>query len=88
MTLSDSFLRWRVERTTVAELECKPVFHLESPLSDSFEEWRILKGKLQPGDELWTFCSPQELWDRRMGWQGILLLREGQVVEVCITAQN
>jgi hypothetical protein len=47
-----------------------------------------LKRLMQPGDELWTFRSPQEEWDRHMGWQGLVLVRGGKLVEVIVMDQN
>ena len=37
------------------------------PFGRIHDDWDILKGKMQPGDELWTFCSPQGEWDRCRG---------------------
>jgi hypothetical protein len=88
MTLAESFLAWRQERVTVGQVETKPILDHEFPLSDSFADWCNLKQLVQPDDELWTFCSPQQTWDERMGWQGLVLVRDGKLVEVCVTAQN
>jgi len=88
MTLEETFMEWRKERVSVEDIELKPIFDLETPLSDDVQDWRRLKSMVKDGDELWTFCSPQEEWDRFMGWQGIILVRKGRVVEVCVTSQN
>jgi hypothetical protein len=88
MNLGDAFLAWRKERVTVEQVESQPILDHDEPLNDALGEWRELKGVLQPGDELWTFRSPQEEWDRFMGWQGLVLVRDGKLLEVVVTAQN
>ena len=88
MKLSDAFMAWRRDRVTVAQVEHHPILDHESAFSDDFEDWRRLKALIKEGDEVWTFCSPKEYWERHMGWQGIVLVRNGVLVEVCVTAQN
>ncbi len=80
-------MAWRKERVTVEHVEHHPILDHESPCSDDFEDWRRLKAVVREGDELWTFCSPQEEWDRHMGWQGVLLVRGGSLVEICGSAR-
>jgi hypothetical protein len=86
--LVDAFMSWRRDRTDVAKVESSPIFDNKKPLTDSFREWKEMKSLIRPGDELWTFDSPQQEWDRHMGWQGLLLIRDGELVEVVVTAQN
>jgi hypothetical protein len=74
VTLGDAFLGWRKERVTIEQVELQPILDHDEPLSDQDEEWRQVKRAILPGDELWTFCSPQEEWDRFMGWQGLVLV--------------
>ena len=88
MNLGDAFLTWRKEPLTVEQVESQPILDHDEPLSEAFDEWRAVKRLMQPGDELWTFRSPQEEWDRHMGWQGLVLVRGGKLVEAIITAQN
>ena len=88
MNLGDAFLAWRKERVTVERVESQPILDHGETLSDAFGEWRELKRLMQPGDELWTFRSPLEEWDGFMGWQGLVLVRGGKLVEVVVTAQN
>jgi hypothetical protein len=88
MNLRDAFLAWRKERVTVEQVESQPILDHNEPLSDEFGEWRELKRLTKSGDELWTFRSPQEEWDRHMGWQGLVLVRGGKLVEAVVTAQN
>ena len=88
MNLENAFLAWRKERVTIEHVESQPILDHDEPLTDAFAEWRELKRLMQPGDELWTFCSPREEWDRCMGWQGLLAVRGGKLLEVVVTAQN
>ncbi len=81
-------MAWRKERVTVEHIDHYPILDHEHPFSDDFAGWRDLKSQIQEGDELWTFCSPQEEWDRHMGWQGVLLVRDGRFVDLCVSAQN
>jgi hypothetical protein len=43
---------------------------------------------MQPGDEIWTFSSPPEDWERLMGWEGIALVRGGEIVAFFCTGMN
>lgn len=88
MTLSEAFMVWRQERITVDQAEAVPILDHQQPLTDEFSDWHELKHQMRPGDELWTFRSPDEEWDKFMGWQGIVLVRDGEYVDVCVTAQN
>lgn len=88
MTLGQAFLSWRKERVTIEQVEQSPILDHKAPLTDGCDDWRQLKNSVQAGDEIWTFCSPQEVWDRQMGWQGLILVRDGKLVEHCVTAQN
>lgn len=88
MNLEDTFLAWRKERVTIERIESQPILDHNEPLSDAFDEWRELKRLMRPGDELWRFCSPQEEWDRHMGWQGLVAVRGGRLLEVVVTALN
>ena len=47
-----------------------------------------LKLLILPGDELWTFSSPQEYWAGLAGRCGIVLIRNNQPVAHVITAKN
>lgn len=88
MKLMDSFLLWRKQLVTVSEIESDPILDHSQPMSPDCPEWTELKSKMLPSDELWTFRSPDTEWDRHMGWQGIILVRNGVVIDAYITAQN
>jgi hypothetical protein len=88
MKLDEAFMAWRKDRVSIEHIERQPILDHEAPFTDDFKDWRRFKSLVQAGDELWTFRSPQEEWDRFMGWQGIVLVRDGRFVDVCVTAQN
>jgi len=43
---------------------------------------------MEPGDELWFWSSDPEDWDRFMGWEGLALVRRGEIVDSFFTAMN
>jgi hypothetical protein len=88
MTLLEDFMAWRVEQVSIDYVERVAVLDHEEPLTNEWDEWRRLKCMVKYRDEIWTFCSPQVEWDRHMGWQGLILVRDGRPIEVCVTAQN
>jgi len=81
------FEKWLQRRAGISELEAE---HSVNGIPFGFcnGEWEALKSKMLSGDELWTFSSPQEDWDRLMGREGIALLRAGEIVDFLVTAQN
>lgn len=81
-------MAWRIELVSVERVESKPLLGKELPLAPDFPDWVALKRQLQPDDELWTFDSPKRFWHEGMGWRGIVLVRSGCYVAVCISAMN
>lgn len=89
---------WLVEKISVAEAEAAhPEMRDEGvtrvpSAAKAFgfknEKWESLKAEMQPGDELWTFCSPAESWQNHAGRRGIVLLRDGLAVAEIITMMN
>jgi hypothetical protein len=88
VSLGEAFMSWRQDHTDIARIEASPILDHEEPFTDAWTDWKAFKSLVQPGDELWTFRSPQDEWDRHMGWQGILLIRAGVLADFLITAQN
>jgi hypothetical protein len=88
MPLGEAFLAWRREQVTVEQVESQPILDHDEPLRPEFDGWQELKRLMEPGDELWTFGSPPYFWDRHTGWQGLLLVRDGELIEFVVTAQN
>lgn len=79
--------QWLQRQANVKELEDE--FAVDGvPFGYCNAEWKALLAKMQPGDELWTFSSPREDWERLTGWEGIALVRGGEVVGLLCTGMN
>jgi len=72
-------------KATVAEWEAE---HLVDgiPFGHCNREWEALKAKMEPGDEVWFWSSDEESWKRMMGWEGMALVRRGEIVDSFLTA--
>lgn len=44
--------------------------------------------ELQPGDEVWSFCSRAEDWQAKGGRRGVALVRGGRIVRSVVTMLN
>lgn len=49
------------------------------------ERWRVLRSRMAPGDEMWTFVTPPPTWVHHCGRAGYALVREGRVVDAVVT---
>ncbi|MBW3654608.1 MAG: hypothetical protein KY444_00765 [Gemmatimonadetes bacterium] len=45
------------------------------------EAWRDLRARATPGDEIWTFATPGEIWRESAGRAGSALVRAGEVID-------
>ena len=85
---------WLTERTTVKQAEQEHLVSLKSlgpePVLFGYKnaQWLELKAQMQPGDELWNYCSPPESWQRLAGRAGICLVRNGEIIASILTAMN
>lgn len=61
---------------------------LRLPFGYCNSQWESMKAKMQPGDELWEFRSPEWTWEALVGRAGVVLLREGQEIAWIITSMN
>ena len=61
---------------------------LAKPMGFANDAWEELKSLMQPGDELWEYCSSKESWRRCMGRSGLELVRNGIVVASIIHRMN
>ena len=86
--LWDAFMAWRHEVVSVEHVETQPIFGREEPVHADWQKWQSLKKQMQPGDGLWTFNSPPRFWQQGMGWEGIVLVRLGICIDVCVTSMN
>ena len=51
-------------------------------------EWESLKASMQPGDEIWTFASPEDYWKNHAGRAGVALVRAGVPIKAIVTIVN
>jgi hypothetical protein len=72
---------------SVAEFEAEHMVN-GVPFGYCNHDWEALKMKMLPGDELWFWSSDPEDWKRLMGWEGIALVRDGEIIDSFFTAMN
>lgn len=70
---------WLIEKLDIAEVERKF-------LSDG--RWIRMKNRMEQGDEVWSFSSPDESWQHLAGRKGIALVRNGHVIGSIVTIMN
>lgn len=58
------------------------------PFGGCNQQWVSMLGKMQPGDEVWFWSTDEESWRRLQGWQGMALVRSGEVVDLFTTGMN
>jgi len=60
----------------------------DGPFMFAQAEWERFKTKLQPGDELWSFCSPAATWQSLSGRAGYCILRGEVLIAAFVTRLN
>ena len=78
------FMPARLDRVSVEQVESNPILDYQQPLSEESAEWKELKQRLQPGDEIWTFRDPRDY----KGLRGLLLVRDGRMAWICYTPRK
>ena len=74
-------------KATAAEWEAEHL--LEGvPFGYCNREWELLKAKMEPGDEIWFWSTDEESWKQMMGWEGMALVRHGEIIDFFVTAMN
>ena len=61
---------------------------LAKPFGGQSARWDALKAEMRPGDEIWTFSSPEESWRHLAGRSGVALVRQGKVIMTIVTLMN
>lgn len=87
---------WLRKKMTVAEAEAEHMVSLadedgtrrEVPFGYCNRDWMELVTAMQEGDELWSYSSSDESWANLAGRMGLVLLRDGEVIESVLTAMN
>jgi hypothetical protein len=58
------------------------------PFGFANDRWVEFKAKISNGDELRRITAPDICWEQLRGWDGFVLLRDGQVVSAFMTLVN
>jgi hypothetical protein len=61
---------------------------LRLPFGFLNSRWKALINRIQPGDELWEFCSEGDSWENLSGRSGIELVRGGRIIGRIVTLMN
>lgn len=78
-------------RVSIEEAESRHMVHRpdmwSEPVPFGFinDEWEAMLAKMQEDDELWEYSSPGLSWPRLTGTKGIMLVRDGKVIDTIIT---
>ncbi|MDI1476866.1 hypothetical protein [Polyangium sp. y55x31] len=79
--------RRELQRLEVDGLEAEQVL-----ASAAFARWRHkwadFLGLMAPGDELWFFTSPPELWQSLAGVAGYAIVRDGKPIHVLTSRRS
>ena len=80
--------RWLVKPMSVSDIEKKYSVAGGKPFGANNAGWLRLKSAMKPGDELWFYSNPGELWVAHMGEEGIAIVRGGKVVDWFVCRSN
>ena len=58
------------------------------PFAGNDDRWKAMISKMQDGDELWEYTSPAEMWEILAGQDGIVLVRDGKVIDDLLLVMN
>lgn len=70
-----------LEAESLAELENDAPRVPRVPFGFANAAWQRLKSKVEPGDVIVRAKSPPKAWRDLAGWRGLLLVREGIVID-------
>jgi len=85
---------WLQQKLTIEEAESKNLIFDSRlgakgvPFGFGYAAWKALIGQMIEGDELWEFVSPADTWQEQGGRAGIVLVRNGEVVDAIVTLMN
>jgi hypothetical protein len=102
MLVSEIERDWLQRRVTVEQAEEESKKELAEIISDGInikeelrkpfgymnKRWDELKNKIQEGDVLWEFRSPEWTWSSLCGRAGLVLLRGEEMTDFIITSLN
>jgi hypothetical protein len=79
-------------RRELQQLEIDPVERTRFLASTAFarwrQEWTAFLGQMAPGDEIWFFTSPPELWQGLAGAAGYAIVRDGKPLHVLTSRRS
>jgi len=58
------------------------------PFGTLTDAWRSFVGRMEPGDELWSFSSPAGSFPKKLGCMGFAIVREGAIRDTLITLET
>ena len=73
-------------RVEVADVEAE--FRARKSDAAWMEKWHALVGKMEPGDELWAYNTPKELWQMLGGRAGYAVKRSGEIIDDLVVIMN
>jgi hypothetical protein len=79
---------WLIKKISIAQAEADNQSIRDDPFGFMNREWGALKAEIKPGDELWSFVSPKDSWQRLAGRMGVALIRDSKVIKAIFTCIN
>lgn len=85
---------WLRQRISLEEAEVKysiqsdDLGHNPVPFGYINAQWRELVSKAKDGDELWEFRSSDDSWEHLAGDAGVVLMRNGEIIDMITTEMN
>ena len=89
---------WLGKKVSVAEAETlypgvkdervRSMPEIAKPFGFLNGRWEEFKAQMRPGDELWTFRSPDDTWANLAGSGGVVLVRDGTPIKALVTMMN
>jgi hypothetical protein len=61
---------------------------LQLPMGFNNDNWERLKRMIEPGDELWEYCTSKRSWNELTGSAGFELIRNGEVIAEIVNKMN
>lgn len=60
----------------------------DKPFGNMTEKWREFVRQIEPGDELWSFETPEKMIVNKTGAIGYAILRDGETVDTLIMVRT
>lgn len=78
----------RTEKIALQEAEALIQKHGDDLCESWLREWKVLKDKIQAGDELRLYASSKQDFDKGMGYSCFMLIREEKVIDEILVAMS